>query len=113
MNAESFCVRRRFHCGVVAGWSYARDRIQMAGMAVRDFLRGVVAGHAIEHRRQREVHQTGAGHDRGMTGGAIPLQLEMRGVRKLNVVVLARDRLPVGLLRPFGCMATAALAFGY
>jgi hypothetical protein len=48
-----------------------------------------------------------------MTGGAIPLQLEMRGVRKLYVAVLAGDRLLVGLLRLFGRVATAALAFRY
>ena len=97
----------------MAGWSGARNRIHVAGTAVCDFPGGVVAGHAIEHRRQREVRQTGAGQDRGMTSRAILFQLEMRGVRKLYVAVFARDRLLVGLLCLFGRVATAALAFSY
>jgi len=113
IKAEVFGVRRRFHGRHVAGRSGTRDRIQMAGMAACDFPRGVVAGNAIEHRRQREVRQTGAVQDGGMTGRAIPLQLEMRGVGKLYVAVLAGDRLLVGPLRLFGRVATAALAFGY
>ena len=60
----------------------------------RDYLRGVMAFHAVQHAREREIRQTRASGNGVMAGGAIDVELvllfEMRDMGKPDVHILSR-----------------------